>query len=214
MPWSPKTLTTLQDEVFAALRDSERSFITTTMVTGWLNEAYFDLCTRLRIPESSTTGTTTASGTIALPAGLVEVKHLIIDGDQPAWVDPDVYLSYQVPGESTPDSVTLYRIFNNTIETYPAAESKAYTLEYIDSPTAVTDGTTSFTAIPAELNVRMVHYARAQAKLIEGEITESQFYKGEYERGLPDLPRAAWRRNPGRLTVIPKQNIFQGEWVR
>lgn len=213
MAWSPKTLQQLRDEVFGSLRDSDRVFITDALVNTWLNEAYFDLCTRLRIPESSTTGTTSSSGTITLPSGFIEVKDLIIDGARPAWVPSDTFLSYKVPGESTPNDVTLYRIFNNTVETYPVANQKSYTLEYIDSPAAVTSDSSTFSALPAELHIRLVYFALHRAKLTEGELTEAAYYQQQYERGLPDMPRAAWRRFPGGITITPAPNIFQGEWV-
>lgn len=217
MAWTAKDLTALQNDVYAALRDSERVFIDATTVTSWLNEAYFDLCARLRYPEVTGTGTTSATGTIALPADFVEAKRLYAtnaDGTEEVltWVDSDVFLSYSLTGDN-PLGGGIFRIWDDTIETYPALESQAYTLEYTGQPTQLSSGTDKPTDLPPELHMRLVQYARGLAKYAEGEMQEGDRYMQQYERGLPDLPRAGWRRVAGPITLIPSPTIVDGEWA-
>ena len=139
MAWTSKDLTALQNDVYAALRDSERVFTTATTVTSWLNEAYLDLCARLGVPQVTATGSTGAGGTILLPSDLMEVKRLYVNDEPITWVDSETFLSYSMPGD-TPDK-TIYRIWDGTIETYPIAATEAYTLEYIGTPTQMSSGT-------------------------------------------------------------------------
>lgn len=211
MAWTAKTLTNLQDDVYAALRDSERVFIAAASVTSWLNEAYFDLCARLRLPEVTGTGTTSATGTIALPADFVEPKRLYVNDVMLTWVDRDVFLSYKLNGE-TP-KVTIFTIWADTIETYPAAESQSYSLEYTGQPTQLSAGGDTPDSLPPETHMRLVQYARSLAKMAEGELEEAAMFMQQYERGLPDLPRAGYRSIGGPVSLIPIPNIIDGEWV-
>ena len=211
MAWTSKDLTALQNDVYAALRDSERVFTSVATVTSWLNEAYLDLCARLGVPQVTATGSTGSDGTIALPTDLLEVKRLYIGAQTLTWVDSEVFLSYSVP-EIIPNS-TIYRIWNEVIETWPVAETQAYVLEYLGTPTAMAAGTDTPTELPPELHLRLVAYARAQAKIAEGELEEADRFMAQYERGLPDLPRATWRHVPGPITLLPLPNIVDGEWV-
>lgn len=204
-------LAELKRKTYAVLRDSEKAFIEDQTVEDWINEAYLDLCARLRLPEVTTSGTTSGTGTIALPAGLVEIKRLWIDGGSMTWVDSEVFTSYSVPGDLPPRSI--YRIWDNTIETYPAEVSEDYQLEYIGKPTLMDSVADEPVELPEELHLRLAFYAQGQAKMVEGELDEAAYYIGQYERGLPDLPRAAWRGVPGPLSLMPEPNIINGTWV-
>lgn len=204
-------LEALKRRVYAALRDSEKVFIEDQHVEDWLNDAYLDLCARLRRPEATATGTTDANGEITLPTDFVEPRRLFVDGSKVTWVDPDVYTSYSYTGDDPGQNI--FRIWDDTIETYPAQASLAYVLEYTAKPTPMSDTGDEPTDLPEELHVRLVFYAQAQAKYVEGEITEANLYMAQYERGLPDLPRAAWRNVSGFVTLIPTPNIVEGVWL-
>lgn len=204
-------LEALKRRVYAALRDSEKAFIDDQYVEDWLNDAYLDLCARLRKPEATATGTTDANGEITLPTDFIEPKRLFVGGTRITWTDPDVYTSYSYPGADP--GVTIYRIWDDTIETYPAQASTAYVLEYTAKPTIMEDNGDSPSDLPEELHIRLVYYAQAQAKYVEAEITEGNLLMAQYERGLSDLPRAGQRSVGGPIALIPDRNIVQGEWV-
>jgi hypothetical protein len=191
----------MQNDVYAALRDSERAFIDVDDVKVFLNEGYVDLCARLQMPEVTVTGTTGSDGTITLPSNFVTMKRLIIDETEMLWTMSDVFINHQTADTGS----SLYRIWDDVIETWPLAEDLAYTMEYIKRPTEMSaDGDTA-AELPQELHPRLVAYARATCKLIEGEYQDYQIWWDKYERGLPGPPRATYRRTPGPIAMIPER---------
>lgn len=196
----------MKKKVYDALRDSEKAFIEDSSVEDWLNEAYQDVASRLRLTRIETTGTTTASGTITLPTDYVEAVWLSIvpegSTDQVVveFVDDAVFDSWRLAG-STPHN-QLARIFDGTIETYPVAASESYTLRYVYRPT-VMDSAADTPDLPEELHMRLVHYARAHAKFIEGELEEGDRYMSMYESGLPMPNMAGYRERPGPFSLRP-----------
>lgn len=202
------TFTTLEASVFAVLRDSEKAFVTSAEVKEWLNEGYLDLVARTGILKKSTSSTTSSTGTVALPADFVRVASkdgfYVATGtstvESPLFTRSDIYLGWK-NSTSTPHR-TLYRIFGANIETYPIVASKAYTLEYVYKPTALSAGG-DIPAIPEELHVKLVHYARAHAKYKEGELQEGDRYFGMYEMGLPPTIPDTERDFPGPIDFVP-----------
>lgn len=197
-----KTFLEMQNETYAALRDSERAFFDIDDVKAWLNEAYLDIAARLRLPEDTVTGTTDEDGLISYPSSLLVPRRLIVDEELMTWVTSDVFLSHQLAGTGE----SMFRIWDDVIETYPVADTMDYTLEFISRPTEMSGDSDTASDIPGELDPRLVFYARATAKLIEGELNEYNIWFDRYERGLPGPPRPLARSMPGPLALIPESN--------
>lgn len=207
------TLSQLRELVYVPLRDSERTFVEAWTVDALLNEAYLDLNARLRLYQKSATGTTSATGTVAYPTDLVEMIDFWIGSVRPEFMDDDSFKSFSVPATSTPYGVggyatTIARVFNQTIETYPALTSTAYTLEYVARPTLMTADSDTPTQLTRELVPRIVSYARAYAKWQEGEQADGDRYWQIYEEGLPGRPRMKNRMRPQTMTLIPDVGPF------
>jgi hypothetical protein len=200
----------MKARVYYVLRDSEKSFVSDTSVGDWLNEAYLDLVARLRLLEKEATGTTGAGGTLALPADFLELTSFDVadvNGNyyRARFSDNDVFDSWRLD-EDEPEA-QLARIFNGTIETYPVAASVGYVLRYVYKPTALSAGG-DIPAIPEELHVRLVNYARAHAKYQEGELDEGDRYMAMYTEGLPGAPLTSHRLRPGPFDLVPQPGYF------
>ncbi len=213
------TLAQLETAVFAVLRDDQKSFVLNSEVDTWLNESYLDLAARLRLTVKEKTGTTAADGTIALgtdAADFIELRWLKVTPssgstaeERLTYVDDDVYDSYK--DTETVPGTDIFRIFAGKIETYPVQVSRPYRMRYVFKPTALSAGA-DVPAIPEELHIRLINYARAQAKWKEGDSLEGDRYFAFYERGLPDAPRASRRERPGPFSMVPVPGVFdEGE---
>jgi len=205
----------LRARVRETIRDESSAFILDNEINDWLHEAYLDLCARLRLLRNRATGTTTATGTILLPATpvVLDVTRLRIAGDrtdtQPA--DDGVFISWQLDGSSPP--VRLFRIFDGTIETHPAAVSVTYTLEYVQEPVALADDGAS-PEITEHLQTKMVRYAQAQAMLKSDDAGRFSAYEHLYEDGLPAPAGLVHNDRPGPITISPEMGYFDsGEYL-
>ena len=209
MAWLP-TLEEMRDRVFYVLRDSERAFTTATEIDYWLNEGYLDINARLRLNQKEATGTTDATtGTVTLPSDYLEHVDFWIGDVHPVFVDHDVFLSWEESGESLETAEAISRVWNGYIETYPLTTSEAYTLYYIGQPTQLTAAGHQPSSLTPELAVRVINYARAQAKWKEGEADEGDRYYSLYTEGLPGQPRLTHRKHPGRVDFIPDASPFE-----
>lgn len=208
-------LAALRVRVRNRLRDSEAAFVPDSSIDQWVNEAYLDLNARLRINKAEATGTASASGVVTLPGGppsdVVEINSLWLTDDdiKVEFVDDYTFLWYSNQEQSTGDKV-LGRMgtTQDTVETYPIADSEPYTLEYIKRPALMTSGTSTPVILTEELVPRLVFYAVAEAKMQEGEAEEAGVYMGRYVEGLPGSPRTMYRKDPQTLTLIPEQGPF------
>jgi len=179
------------------------------MVDHFLNEGYLDISSRLRLLKAETTGTTTATGTIPFPTGYIEVESLWLGTTLTVEVPDDVFDSYKIPA-IVPDSI-IYRIFNGNFELYGDSteiESTAYTLRFVKIPTKLSIDTETFTALPAELEVRLANYARAHLRWLGGDFDDGDRYMEIYRSGLPDYPRSQYRTGKGPSQFTPAPGVF------
>ena len=209
------TLADLKRRVYSVLRDSEKSFVADQDVEDLLNEASLDLSARLRLLRKQVASTTSATGTVALPTDFIEPVWFSVLPDSTAdaqevveFVDDAVFDSWRL-GEGIPPR-QLARVFGGVIETYPVVVSLAYTLRYVYTP-AILDSAADLAAVPAELQVRLVNYARAHCKYKEGELEEGDRYLALYEAGLPGSPTSGRRERPGPFNLFPATGYWDVE---
>lgn len=203
------TLFDLTEETFDFLRDTDRVFVTETMVHRWINEAYLDLNARLRLKQSSVDGTTSDAGVITLPTDFVEMMSLWFTSTPATVVDDYVFESYSEPATTVLDSNTiLVRYFGGQFETYPVVISDDYTLRYVARPTLLSANGDQPTALTPELCVRLRKYALAEAYQKEGEGQLAAAAMAEYLEGLPGRPRAGHRQRPASIDLIPSPGPF------
>jgi hypothetical protein len=148
---------------------------------------------------------------VPLPSDFLSVIRLDIPyddgGDDCLFPDDEVFESWKDSGGTPPRR--LARVKDpSTIETYPTAVSKSYTLDFWRAPATLSDGV-DVPEIPQELHIRLVYSAQAEAKLKEGELAQADRYLAMYEAGLP--PRATGRDRvlPGPLSMAPQPGWFE-----
>ena len=207
-------LVKLRTLVYAALRDTERSFNEPWFVDEMLNEGYLDLNARLRLNKQEASGTTEADGEVPFPTDLVEIESLYISASPVSFMDDDSFLSFQqsnvMPYTANDVTAILGRVHQGTskIETFPAAVSEPYVLEYIARPATMEAESDTPEILTKELIPRIVNYARAYCKWQEDAEAEGSKFMALYEQGLPGAPRDAFRRKPFPLSMIPESGPF------
>ena len=119
-----------------------------------------------------------------------------------AWPDRASYWGDPLTGN------TRGRIFNNSVEFYPAAaEGTRYELDYVYAPADLVDDE-DVSVLPLDLRRKMVFYARSHAFLRLNETEQAQYWLDQYERGL-NPPRAGRSRHD----VGPMELSFEpGPW--
>lgn len=203
------TLYDLREGVFNFLRDTDRVFVTETMVVDWLNEAYLDLNARLRLKQAVIESTTDTDGLIAAPTDFVEMISLWYEGIPAQIVDDTVFESYSEPGIiALENGLTLTRFFNNNFETYPILDEVDYVLRYVARPALMAELDDQPTAITPELCLRLRKYALSEAYQKQGDTDLASSAMAEYLEGLPGRPRQMHRMRPAPINLIPAAGPF------
>lgn len=205
------TLKQLRDRVYFTLRDSDRQFAMPEMIDYWLTEGYLDICSRLRLNKAEVTGSTTSTSTIPFPTSYIEVDNegLSLGTVVAMEVTSDQFDSYAIPN-NTVDYI-IYRVFNGNLELYSTSLTTAstpYKLRYVKVPTKPSLDTDVFSALPAELEVRLINYARAHARYMSGDMDDGDRYMAIYRAGIPDYPRASQRFGHGPAQMVPMPGVF------
>lgn len=201
------TFSKMKASVYSVLRDSEKTFVADAQVGEWLNEAYLDLCARLRNYRKEASGSLDSNGKVAKPVNYLELQFMAIKASgadryqELTFVDDFVFNSYELNGV-TP-SAPIARVFDGYIETYPAQANALYKMRYAAKPTPL-DKAGDQPVLPEELHVRMVNYARAHAKYQEGEGSEGDRYLMLYAEGLPSATIGVIGDRPGPLNITPE----------
>ena len=191
-------LQTMKDRVYAVLQDTNRLYITDDEVEAWLNDAQMELVARLGEINSVEASGTVAVEDLPIPAGLIEIKQLELDG-APCQAVPSSEFEYWLDNAGSPP-LTLFRVFGANIELYPApTTSTAYRLRYTKEPTVlVNDGDTP--EVPGHLHMKLVYWARAQARWKEGEAGLGDRDMAFFEDGLPSSAAGMARGRPGPIS--------------
>lgn len=206
-------LSTMRGQVRNSLRDSEKTFITDAEINDWLNEAYRDLATRLKIaPQKQQTEADVAisGNTLPVPADFVDLIHLRLGtNDDVQFVNDDEWNAFKDAGSSP--SRTIARIFNNNFEFYPTPDaSTAYVLRYYAMPVALA-ADADVPAIPEILHIKLVHYAKAMGLWKSDEPTLGDRWMQLYEDGLPGRNVGKERAIPGPLQLIPERTAWDDD---
>ncbi len=197
-------LSDIKARIYYHLRDTNKDFFTDEGVEDWINDAYVDISARLGLLEREQTGTMTtyqlAFPTQTSTTELIDIREMTLGTeDHVEFVDLATWEAYKDAAAVL--SHTLGRIFASNIELYPTPVSgTAYTLRYRYLPAALEDNT-STPALPLHMHVKLVYYAVAQGKYMDGDLGNADRFMSMYEQNLPQPRTGRDTKTPGPLSV-------------
>jgi hypothetical protein len=205
------TVAVLLQQVRIFSRDPDGTFIEDPFILAWMNEAQRDLAARLKLLDATVTGTVSA-GVITLPWATdpqyLEMITLEIAGSKVMFVDTDMFDGYADSATTVGDDTIIARVFNNTVELYPApANGTAYTLVEKRLPAELTSGD-DVVVLPMQLERKIVEYCKFQAMMMLGRTDEASAWLNMYENQLPPPSTGRIGQNPVFLSTQPEATVF------
>lgn len=210
------TLDELIQRVRVFSRDSGANYITDEMIMDWLNEAYTDLVARLKLFDEEVSTTTSGGNTLSFPTdeGLLQITSITLGTeDRAVPVDDASWESLTDQGD-TP-AQTVYRVYENQIEFYPTpASGTTVTLRYKSTPERLNSVTDSH-ELPAQLERKMLEYAKAQCRFADSDFDGGNNWLVLYEQSLPPLSSGRERFFTAPTFVFRRPDSFdlQGRHV-
>lgn len=192
-------------------RDDDGTFVTNADILGWLNEGLVDLATRLELFDREQTGTT-AGASIAFPVSPQNIVRIIslelgtAYADDVEFVAADVFDAWSEAGSSP--GHTLARVFNESIELYPApATGTAYRLRHKRIPVLFDSGDDAL-PVPVELERKLGEYGIWKALMKLGRTDDATLWLQLYSDGLPGAALGRKRTSSGPFTVTRQLNVW------
>jgi len=192
-PAKGSTFKQLKDRVYWGLGDQDRVLIAPVQIDGLVNDAYIDLCGRLRLNQAVVTDVTTEEGSITIPPDYVGLVELQIGNLPLKESTEEAFSSWQASGGRP--GVVLFREVGSEIQTYPTDDTvnREYTLRYVQVPRKLADDNDLFVALPIEFEAKILAYVNAHIMWLAGNTSSGDRFMTSYMAGLPgDDVRKKW----------------------
>lgn len=184
-PVKGSTLKQIRDRIYHGLGEFDRDVVDEEQVEGIVNDAYLDLCGRLRLNQSVVEDVTTEAGTVTVPPDFQDLVELRIGALPLQESTSDAFNSWKVSGGRP--GVVLYRLVGSEIQTYPTDDTvnTKYELRYVATPRKLEDDSDLFVALPLEFEPKLVSYSNAHLMWLVGNTQSGDRFMTSYLAGLP-----------------------------
>lgn len=172
-------------------------------LTGFLNDAYYDICSRQPWPfleKSTTVNTVAAQETLDVPADFDKALRLAIDSQaqtlQPARLD-DVTSRFN--GALTDSGLPfLYFFVASAVHLYPIPDTVyTITLRYLATPTELANNTDT-PLLPTKHHRAIVLGALVDAYRMEDDPGNADIFEQQFEKRIATMAEDIWKRQYDR----------------
>lgn len=200
----------LASEMVTEVRDHGFDDLTESRILSFLNDAYFDICSREPWPFLETTATLTinASGLVTSPTNVTSVLNVYDSTDgfslQPQRLD-DISDLYGQDLTEAAAQARHYYFIGTSMYVYPVP-SNTIKMNYIMEPEALTTSPDTSPILPTHAHRLLVTGALAKAAVMEDDPDLAAVYVNMFETRLSQARSAMWMRQYDRPDSI--QDVF------
>jgi hypothetical protein len=172
-------------------------------ITGFINDAYYDICSREPWPfleKSTSVNTVAANDTLAVPSDFDKVLRMVIDANaqilEPARLD-DVTSRFN--GMLTNQALPfLYYFIGDTVKLYPIPDAVyAVTVRYLAVPTELSNNTDT-PILPTKHHRAIVLGALVDAYRMEDDNENASVFEAQFEKRIATMATDVWKKQYDR----------------
>ena len=200
----------LASEMVTEVRDHGFDDLTESRILSFLNDAYFDICSREPWPflEKTATLTINSAGLVTSPTDILSVLN-VYDATNGGKLVPqrldDISDLYGQNLAEAQAQARHYYFIGTAMYVYPVP-SATLKMNYIHQPVAITTSPDTSPILPTHAHRLLVTGALAKAAVMEDDPDLAAVYTNMFETRLSQARSAMWMRQYDQPEVI--QNVF------
>jgi hypothetical protein len=197
----------LVSEMLSEVRDHGFDDLTDTRILGFLNDTYWDICSREAWPflEASAALVTDGTGLVTSPDDVSKVLSITANtAGSPNLQPRDLGEFSKMHGEELALTGTphTYYFVGNNVYVYPIPASSDHTIRYIRNPDALTVSPDSSPILPTQHHRVIVLGSLVKCYTLEDDPEQAGIFTNMYEQRLMQMRNDLWRRQFDRTDVI------------
>ena len=196
----------LVSEMLSEIRDHGFDDLTDSRILSFLNDTYFDVCSREAWPflEATAAATVDASGKLTAPTDVSKVLKLVDTANSRSLAPMrlDSFTGTYSGDLTASGDPFAYFFVGNDLYVYPIPASASLTLRYIGRPDALTVTPDSEPILPTQHHRVVVLGSLVKCYMMEDDFENSAMFTNAYEKRIFDMRQDLWTRNYDRPDVM------------
>lgn len=205
----------LVSEMLAEIRDHGFDDLTDTRLLGFLNDSYWDVCSREPWPflEATASATVDSNGKVTSPTDIGAVLKFVdtVVGTTLEPMRDDEFLSTNSLITTQTGDPNKYHFVGNDVYVHPISTSNSLTLRYIRIPSALTTSPDATPILPERHQRVIVLGALIKCYFMEDDTDNVAASTNLYEQKISQMRRDLWMRQYDRPDSI--QDMDEADWV-
>lgn len=203
----------LVSEMFSEVRDHGFDDITDARLLGFVNDTYFDICSRENWPflELSASATVDATGLVTSPTDIGKVIK-VVDSGLGTILEPlrlDSFTAHNAKQLTLTGNPYSYYFIGDSLYVYPISTSNNLTIRYVRIPTALTSSPDSTPILPARHQRTIVLGTLVKCFLLEDDAENAGVFSQMLETRLAQMRDDLWKHQVDRPdTVLDVDEIY------
>lgn len=206
----------LVSEMISEIKDHGFDDITDARLLGFINDTYWDICSRESWPflELSATPTVDATGLVTAPTDIGKVLKLV-DTGLGTVLEPirlDAFTAYHANELSKTGNPYAYYFIGDALHVYPVSSTNSLALRYIRVPAALTASPDSSPIMPARHHRVFVLGALVKCFLLEDDAENAGVFSNMLETRISQMREDLWKHQLDRPDTIQDLDNDSG-WI-
>lgn len=209
----------LVSEMLSEVRDHGFDDLTDTRILGFINDTYWDICSREAWPflEASAAVTVDATGKITSPASIDKVLAISTTSPNGPNLIPmrtDEFTRTYGTNLSLAGTPQLYYSEGDDFFVYPIPASAQLTIRYIRIPDALTVSPDSSPILPIQHHRAVVLGTLVKCYTLEDDPEQAGVFTNMYEQRLVQMRNSLWMRQYDRTDTIQDLETDEADyWI-
>jgi hypothetical protein len=193
-------------EMLSEVRDHGFDDLTDSRILSFLNDTYWDICSREAWPflEATATATVDSTGKVTAPTNIDKVLSINDTGQgrnlQPMRLDAFTD-TYSANLTRTGDPFAYFFI-GGDLYVYPISTSNSLTIRYIRRPAALTVAPDSEPILPTQHHRVVVLGSLVKCYMMEDDFENASMFTNAYEKRIFDMRNHLWFQQYDRTDTI------------
>jgi hypothetical protein len=205
----------LVSEMLSEVRDHGFDDLTDTRILGFINDTYYDVCSREPWPflEASASLTVDATGLVTVPTDIGAILSIVntSTGDKLEPLRSEEFRQNFASSQTDAGNPLYYYFLGNSLHVHPLSTSSPLQAIYVRVPAALTASPDSSPILPVQHHRVLVLGALVKCGEMEDDAELAAMFTNNYEQRITQMRHDLWMRQYDRPDTIA--DLDPVDWV-